>query len=168
MCVVLNDDEVSSNEDEPLQKRLWQLFSAGPMVLDETAASTATADKEATYKRAAEEAAMKRAAEEATVKRAMEERAAEEATTKAAAAKEVAGKTANEVAGAAEGSPAPGQAPSVAGAKRAAAPPHQPNVPIGVFGNLSSSSFLSLFSSGASVSYYTFCPGPLPPARPPR
>jgi hypothetical protein len=122
MCVVLNDDEVSSNKDEPLQKRLRQLFSVAPMVLDETAASTATADKEATDKRTAEEAAMKRATEEATVKRAMEERAAEEATTKAVAAKEVAGKTANEAAGAAEGSPAPGQAPSVAGAKRAVAP----------------------------------------------
>jgi hypothetical protein len=33
-CVILNDDEVSSDEDEPLQKRLWQLSDAGSAVLD--------------------------------------------------------------------------------------------------------------------------------------
>jgi hypothetical protein len=74
--VILDDDEVSSNEDEPLQKRLRQLSSARPTVLDE-------------------EAAMKRAAEE---------RATDEAV------------------GAASGSPAPGQVPLAARAKRAAAP----------------------------------------------
>jgi hypothetical protein len=108
VCVVLDDDEVSSDEDEPLQKRLWQLSGAGPAVLDEAAAMTAATDKEATYKRATEEAVMKRAAEE---------RAAEEAATK-----EVAGKTTDESVGAAGGSPTPSQASSVAGAKRAVVP----------------------------------------------
>jgi hypothetical protein len=77
----------------------------------------AVADKEAADKRAAEEAAMKRAVEE-------------RATVKAAAAEEVAGKTTDEAAGAAGGSPAPSQTPSVAGAKRAAALTRQPNIPI--------------------------------------
>jgi hypothetical protein len=100
-------------------------------VLDEVA----TDDKEAANKRAAEEAAARRATEEATVKRATEEivskrvveerateeavtkkageeRAAEESTTKAAAVKAI---------GAARGSSTPGQVPSVARAKRAAA-----------------------------------------------
>jgi hypothetical protein len=63
--------------------------------------------------------------------------------TKAATAEEVPGKTADEAAGATGGSLAPGQAPSVVGAKRAAAPPRQPNVPTGVFGNLGLSNFLS-------------------------
>jgi hypothetical protein len=78
-CVILDDDEVSSNEDEPLQKRLWQFSGTGPVVLDEAAA----ADKEATDKRAAEEAMVKRAAEE---------RVTEEATVKTATAEEVAAK----------------------------------------------------------------------------
>jgi hypothetical protein len=78
---------------------------------------TATADKEATDKRATKEATAKRAAKEAAVK--------------VAAAEEAAGKTTGEAAGATGGSPAPGQVPSVAGAKRAAAPPRQPNVPTG-------------------------------------
>jgi hypothetical protein len=108
-CVILDNDEVSSGEDEPLQKRLRQHSGAGPVVLDKAVA----ADKEATDKRAAEEA---------VAKRAIEERAAKEATAKAAVAEEVAGKTADEAAGAAGGSPAPGQAPSVAKAKRAVAP----------------------------------------------
>jgi hypothetical protein len=121
--VVLDEDEVSSDEDGPLQKLLRQLSGARPAVLDEAAA----ADKEAVDKRAADEAVLKRAAEEAaamriaeerateetTAKKDAEERAAEEATVKAAAA---------EAVGAARGSPAPGQAPSAAGAKRAAAP----------------------------------------------
>jgi hypothetical protein len=77
-------------------------------VLDEAV----TADKEAIDKRAAEEAMAKRVAEE---------RAAEEVTVKAAAVKEAAGKTANEAAGVDGGSPAPCQAPSTAGAKRATA-----------------------------------------------
>jgi hypothetical protein len=130
-CVILDDDEVSSNEDEPLQKRLWQLSGAGPAVRDEAAADKWVAEEatmkrsveEAAAKQAVEEAATKRAveeavvkavaAEEATVKRAIVERAAEEATAKAAAV---------EAIGAAGGSPAPSQAPPTAGAKRSAAP----------------------------------------------
>jgi hypothetical protein len=110
----LDDNEVSFDEDGPLQKRMRQLSGARPTVLDEAAA----ADKEATDKRVVEEAAMKwaaeeRAAKEAAVKKAMEERAAKEAAVKAMAV---------EVTGAAGGSLAPGQAPPVAGAKRAATP----------------------------------------------
>jgi hypothetical protein len=83
------------------------------------------------------EAMDKRATEEAVAKRATKERATKEAVVTAAAAEEVAGKI--------------------------VAPPRYPNVPIGVFGNLSLSSFLSRFFSffsGASFSYYTFCPDP--------
>jgi hypothetical protein len=96
--VILDDDEVSSDEDKPLHKRLQQLFGAGSIVLDEAAA----ADKEATDKRATEEAMEKRA---------MEDRVMEEATVKVAAAEEAAGKTTDEVVGATEGSPAPDQVP---------------------------------------------------------
>jgi hypothetical protein len=56
------------------------------------------------------------------VKRATEERATEEAAVKTTAAEEVIGKTTDEAAGATRGSPAPSQAPSVAVAKRTAAP----------------------------------------------
>jgi hypothetical protein len=66
--VILNDNEVSSDEDEPLQKQQWQLSGTGPTVRDEVVA----ADKEAMANQAAEEAA-----EEAAVKMAAEERAAE-------------------------------------------------------------------------------------------
>jgi hypothetical protein len=104
MCVILDDDEVSSDEDEPLQKRLRQLSGAGLTVCDETA----VADKEAADKGAAEEATVKRAAEEAAMKKAAEEAAAKAATA--------------EAAGAAGGSPAPSQAPPAAEAKRSAAP----------------------------------------------
>jgi hypothetical protein len=93
---------------------------------------TTVANKEATDKRAVEEAMMKRATEEAAVKAAANEeattkRAAEEAMVKRAAVKvaadeEVADKTADEAVGAVGDSPAPGQAPSVARTKRAAAP----------------------------------------------
>jgi hypothetical protein len=79
--------------------QLWQLFGAGPMVLDEAAIMMAVANKEAADKRVAEEAA-----------------------AKAADAEEVAGKTADEAARAAGGSPAPKQTPSVAGAKWVVAP----------------------------------------------
>jgi hypothetical protein len=85
------------------------LSGAGLTVLD----VAATADKEAVDKRAVEEA---------TTKKVVEERATEETTVKAVAAEEDAGKTADEAVGATEGSPPPGQAPSAAGAKRAAAP----------------------------------------------
>jgi hypothetical protein len=144
-CVILDDDEVSSNEDEPLQKRLWQLSGAGPAVRDEAAADKWVAEeatmkrsveeataKRAAVKRAAEEAAAKQAVEEAATKRAMEEAvvkavAAEEATVKRAiverAAEEATAKAAAvEAIGAAGGSPAPSQAPPTAGAKRSAAP----------------------------------------------
>jgi hypothetical protein len=103
-------------------------------VRDEVATTSAVANKEA---------ANKRAVDEAVVKRAVEERDAEEVVAKAAAVEEVAGKTADEAAGAVGESPASSQAPTVDGAKRAAAPPRQPNVPTGVFGILSLSSFLS-------------------------
>jgi hypothetical protein len=65
----------------PLQKWLWQLSGAAPVVHDEAA----TADKEVADKRAAEEAALKRAAEEPAAKKAVEERATEEAAMKAGA-----------------------------------------------------------------------------------
>jgi hypothetical protein len=52
-CVILDDDEVSSDEDEPLLKRLWQHSGTGPTVLNEAAETTATTDKEAADKRAA-------------------------------------------------------------------------------------------------------------------
>jgi hypothetical protein len=124
-----------------------QLSGVGPAVLDWAVVD----DKEATNKRATEEAAAKRATEErateeATAKKAAEERAAEEATVKKAAEERVTEEAAvkavaAEATGAAGGSSTPGQAPSAAGVKRAAAPPHRPNVPTGVFGNLGLSNF---------------------------
>jgi hypothetical protein len=66
--IILDDDEASSDEDEPLQKRLRQLSDAGPAVLDGAAA----ANQEVVDKRAAEEAATKWAAEEAVAKKAAE------------------------------------------------------------------------------------------------
>jgi hypothetical protein len=104
-------------------------------VLDDVAA----ADKEAADKRATKEAA---------VKRAVEERATEEATVMSAAAEEVASKIMDEAAGAAGGSPAPARRPwrpGPRGLRLQVAPTHRPNVPIGVFGNLSLSNFLSPF-----------------------
>jgi hypothetical protein len=94
--VVLDDDEVSSDEDEPLQQRLQRLSGVGPSsaALNGAATMTTTADKEAVDRRAAEEAAVKRAAEEAVVKAATEE--------------EVTGMTTNEAAGAAGDSSALG------------------------------------------------------------
>jgi hypothetical protein len=129
--VILDDDEVSSDEDEPLQKQLRQLSGAGPMavadkgVADKRAAEEAVvkrAAEEATTKQAAEEAAAKTAAEEAMAKRSTEERATKEAAVKAAAGEEATAKRATEeraaeeaavkaaaaeAAGAAGGSPAP-------------------------------------------------------------
>jgi hypothetical protein len=107
--IILDDDEVSFDEDEPLQKRLRQLSDAGPVVRDEAAA----ADKEAADKTVVEEVAAKRAAKESVTKEAAEERAAKEAAATAVAA---------EAAGAARGSPAPSQALSAAGAKRSTTP----------------------------------------------
>jgi hypothetical protein len=122
-CIILDDDKVSSDEDEPLQKRLRQLSSTGPAVLDEVVA----ADNEVVVRRAVEGAAVKRVAEEAAVMRVVEERVTEEATVKKVveerATEEVAAKAAAaEATGAARGSLAPGQAPSAAGAKRAVDP----------------------------------------------
>jgi hypothetical protein len=119
------------------------------MVLDEAAA----VDKEATDKRATEEA---------TAKRAVEERAMEEAAVKAAATEEVAGKTADEAAGATEGSPAPGQAPLVAGAKKAAAPSDSTPPAKCPYRGVWKPQFVQLslllfsFFCGASFSYYPF------------
>jgi hypothetical protein len=128
-CVVLDDDELSSNEDEPLQKRLRQLSSAArtsgsgpaPTTPDVASTAVATADKEAVDKRAAEEAAVMRAAEEAAVTRATEKAAANKEATDKSTADEATVKGAT--IGATGDSPAPGQAPSlVAGTKRAVAP----------------------------------------------
>jgi hypothetical protein len=161
--VVLDDDEVSSDEDDLCRSgcgnfpalgrwcsRLWQLSGVEPVVLDEAAA----ADKEVADKRAA-------------VKRAAEEWAA----AKAAAAEEVAGKTVDEAAGAVGGSPAPRPgALSARGQEGCGSTPPAKRPYRGVwkprFVQLSLLSFF-FFSSGASFSYYTFCPGPLPLARPP-
>jgi hypothetical protein len=52
--VVLDDDEISSDKDERLQKWLWQLSSTGPAMLDEAAVMTTVADKEAAAKRVVE------------------------------------------------------------------------------------------------------------------
>jgi hypothetical protein len=46
MCIILYDDEVSSDEDEPLQKRLQQLSGVGLAVRDEVV----VADKEVVAK----------------------------------------------------------------------------------------------------------------------
>jgi hypothetical protein len=97
--VILDDDKVSSDEDEPLQKQLWQLSSAGTAMLNMAATMTATADKEAVAKRVTEEAMVKVAVDE-----------------------EVASMATDEAAGVVRDSPAPSQAPLVARAKRAAAP----------------------------------------------
>jgi hypothetical protein len=99
VCIILDDNEVSSDEDEPLQK---QLFGArlSSIALTEAAATMAVADKEAIDRRATEEAVVKRAAEESAVN--------------VVADDEVTGKTVNEATGVAGDSPALGQAPSVA------------------------------------------------------
>jgi hypothetical protein len=82
--VVLDDYEVSLDEDVPLQKRLRQLSAASgssgssPDVANVAAAMKVVADKEVTDKRAVEEATVK----EVEDKEAADKRAAEEATTK--------------------------------------------------------------------------------------
>jgi hypothetical protein len=89
--VVVDDDEVSSNEDEPLQKRFqWLSRAEGlsgsgptPIVPDE---ATVT-NKEAVNKRAAEEAAVMRAAKEAGEKAAVDKKAADKRTADEAAVK---------------------------------------------------------------------------------
>jgi hypothetical protein len=98
-------------------------------------------------------------------------RAVEEATVKAAAVEEAAGKTADKAAGVAGGSPAFGQAPSTTGAKRATAPSGSTLLAKRPYMGVWKPRFVQLslpffVFSGASFSYYTFCPGPLPPARP--
>jgi hypothetical protein len=113
MRVVLDDDEVSSDEDVPLQKWLWLSSGAcgssgsAPTTPDVVAAMKATADREVTNRRATEEATVKVAVDKEVV----DKRAMEEAATKEAAV------------GATGDSSAPSLAPSsVAGAKRAAVP----------------------------------------------
>jgi hypothetical protein len=109
------------------------------VVFDEAAAAGKEAAEEDVVRRITEEATVKSAAEEAAATRVAEGRATEEAAVKASAA---------EAIGAAGGSPAPGQTPSAAGPRGLwlqVAPPHRPNVPTWVFGNLSLSSFLSPF-----------------------
>jgi hypothetical protein len=112
--VVLDDDEVSSDEDEPLQKRLRQLSGVGPVVLDEAAATEKEdvgkrAAEEATARQATEEDVVKRAAEEAMAMRVAEERDAEEAVVKKATEERATTKAATaEAVGAAGGSPSPG------------------------------------------------------------
>jgi hypothetical protein len=161
MRVILDDDEVSPNEDEPLQKRLRQLSGVRPVVHDEAA----VADKEAMDKRATEEAAVKQAAEEATAKKAAEERATEEAAVKKAAGE----RAAEEAAGAAGGSPAPGQALSAAGAKRSAAPSGSTPLAKHPYRGVWKPRFVQLspLFPFFSFSYYPFCLGHLPLARPP-
>jgi hypothetical protein len=82
--VVLDDDEVSSDEDEPLQKRLRQLFGDQSVVLDE-----ATVMMSWLTRRPQTRGSWRSRAEEGCGR---------EAVAKAAAAEEVAGKTANEAA----------------------------------------------------------------------
>jgi hypothetical protein len=148
--VILDDDEVPSDEDEPLQMRLWLLStinglsSPASATANVMAAAKAVADKETVDKRITEEAMTQEVADkEPTDKRAVEEamvkegwtrrpptRATEETTTKEAADRDVTDKRATEeaamkeaVAGAVEGSSTSGQVPSsAAGAKRTATP----------------------------------------------
>jgi hypothetical protein len=109
VSIVLDDDEVLSDEDAPLQKRLW-LSSAisgssgsAPATAIVAAVVKAGVDKEVTDKRATEEAVVKEAADKVV-------------TDKRAAMKEVAVEAARD-------SSAPGQVPSSAvGAKRATTP----------------------------------------------
>ncbi len=121
--VVLDDDEASSNKDEPMLK--WLRLSSvidgssgsAPATPDVAAAMKVAAHKEATDKRVVEEAMMKRATvkaaanEEATTKRAAEEAMVKRAAVKAAADEEVADKTADEAVGAVGDSPAPARRP---------------------------------------------------------
>jgi hypothetical protein len=147
---------------------LRQLPDARPAVLDEAAAEEAAnkrATEEAVVKWAAKEATMMRVAEErvakeATVKKAAEERAAEEAAVKAAAA---------EAVGAGRGSAAPSQAPSVAGAKRAATPSGSTLLAKCPYRGVWKPQFVQLSLPLFSLFYFfgfilllPFCPGPLP------
>jgi hypothetical protein len=109
---ILNDDVVWSDEDAPLQKRLWRLSGAAgpsgsgpaPIASDAAVAAAAAVDKEVADKRAAEEAVVTRAAEEvaekaAADKKVADKRAMEEAVERAVANKEAVDKsTADEVA----------------------------------------------------------------------
>jgi hypothetical protein len=77
--VVLDDDEVSYDEDAPLQKRVWLSSVVGgssgsaPAMADVAAAMKAAVDKEVADKRAAKEATMNVAADkEAADKRVTE------------------------------------------------------------------------------------------------
>jgi hypothetical protein len=111
--VIHDDDEVSSDEDEPLRARLRSLFPAG----GSSSRGTATPGVAVAAKAAGAEAAtVQRAAEEVAVKEAVDRMASDKGSTAEVATKET-------LVGAAEGPPAPGQAPpSAVGAKRAATP----------------------------------------------
>jgi hypothetical protein len=82
--VIINDDDVSSDEDEPLHIRLWSSSTIGGSICpvsamtDVMAEVNAIANKEAANKRATEEAMVK----EAVNKAAADKRAIEEATVK--------------------------------------------------------------------------------------
>jgi hypothetical protein len=130
--VVLDDDEISSDEDAPLQKWLRLSSDVGgssgstPAAPKVVAAMKAVMDREDANRRATEEAAMKVAAD----KEAADKRVTEEATVKEAVDKEATDKRATKEVtvkeasvGAAGDSSAPGQVPSSAtGTKRAAVP----------------------------------------------
>jgi hypothetical protein len=122
--VILYDDEVSSDEDEPLQKRLWWLSGAAglsrsrpaPTMPDAAAAVSAMANKQATDKRATEQAVVTRAAKEATENAAADKEDIDKSTADEVAVTGVA-------VGAVGDSLSPGRAPSlVAGTKRVATP----------------------------------------------
>jgi hypothetical protein len=113
--VILDNDEVSSDEGEPLQKRMRQLSGvagpsgSGPAPAAPSAAATAAAAAD-------QEAADKRAAEEAMVSRAAEKVAADKSTMGEAVVMRAAVRATGD-------SPAPGMAPSlVVGTKRVATP----------------------------------------------
>jgi hypothetical protein len=149
--VVLDDDEVSFDEDAPLQKRLWLSSSAGgssgfaPAVPEVATTMNATVDREAVDRRAAEEVAAKVAADkEATDKRATVKVAADKEATDKRVTEEAAVKEAS--VGAAGNVSPPGQAlSSAADAKRVAEPSGSTlrlNDPTGAFENLDLSNFL--------------------------
>jgi hypothetical protein len=122
--VLLDDDEVSSDDDAPLQKRLRLSSDAGgssgstPSVPDVAAAMKVTTDREATDRRATEEATVKVAVD----KEATDKRAAKEVMVKEVVDKEATDKRATEEA-AVKDSSATSQAPSSAvGTKGAAVP----------------------------------------------
>jgi hypothetical protein len=166
-CIILDDNEVSSDEDEPLQKQLRRLPSAGSSstALDEVA----VADKEATAKRVMEEAILKAAIDEEVTGKTVDE-----VVMKATVDEEVAGKTADEAAGAVRDSPPPSQAPKVVGTKMAVAPSGSTLPAKRPYRGVWKSRYVKLpfffffFPVGLHFLITSpFCPAPLPPAQPP-